>query len=148
MKIYVASSWKNPMLNEVISSLRKSGHYVYDFRETGFSWLKQPHLWAPSREVNKPSFYKAANDGAVRAALSADLQAFNAADAVVAVLPCGRSSHIEIGMAITRGIPVIMHHGMSDEDNIDLMHFHSSIMHTWNSLELEEEVNRAANRME
>ena len=31
-KIYVASSWRNPFYPDVVETLRKAGHDVYDFR--------------------------------------------------------------------------------------------------------------------
>lgn len=37
-KIYVASSWKNERLDEVVKALRADGHDVYDFREHSFEW--------------------------------------------------------------------------------------------------------------
>ena len=39
MKIYLASSWKNPRHNEVLKALRDKGHEVYDYRTDGnFHW--------------------------------------------------------------------------------------------------------------
>lgn len=42
-RIYVASSWRNPIQPEVVRHLREAGHEVYDFRnpapgQEGFSW--------------------------------------------------------------------------------------------------------------
>jgi hypothetical protein len=43
MKLYVASSWRNPLQPTIVHALRRSGHEVYDFRnpkegDTGFGW--------------------------------------------------------------------------------------------------------------
>ena len=42
MKLYVASSWRNPVHPSVVEVLLEAGHEVYDFRNppggTGFSW--------------------------------------------------------------------------------------------------------------
>ena len=43
MKIYVASSWKNPNQPWMVHRLTHYGHYVYDFRNTkegggAFNW--------------------------------------------------------------------------------------------------------------
>jgi len=42
-KIYVASSWRNPIQPRIVRVLREAGHTVYDFRNPapgykGFAW--------------------------------------------------------------------------------------------------------------
>ncbi|KKL81335.1 hypothetical protein LCGC14_1995830 [marine sediment metagenome] len=37
-KIYVATSWRNPVQPYMIEILRSHKHKVYDFREKGFHW--------------------------------------------------------------------------------------------------------------
>lgn len=55
-KIYVASSWRNEFYPEVVGSLRKAGHEVYDFRNPpqgghGFRWSEisaDYEQWSPA----------------------------------------------------------------------------------------------------
>ena len=50
MRIYLASSWRNPHQPAVLSALRAAGHEVYDFRNPapgneGFSWADIEPTW-------------------------------------------------------------------------------------------------------
>jgi len=36
LRVYVASSWRNPLYSSVIDALRAAGHAVFDWRESGF----------------------------------------------------------------------------------------------------------------
>ena len=50
MKIYVASSWRNPYQPGVVAILRSMSHEVYDFRNpkkgnTGFHWANIDREW-------------------------------------------------------------------------------------------------------
>lgn len=101
-KVYVASSWRNPRQQEIVRSLRQAGHEVYDFRNppngTGFSW-KQISARPPSDWSTQ--FYRddvLTHPRAIEAFRS-DMGALEEADAVVLVLPCGRSAHLEAGWA-------------------------------------------------
>ena len=57
MKIYVASSWRNPEQPEVVTALRSLSYEVYDFRnpgdgKSGFGWREiDPNWlnWTPER---------------------------------------------------------------------------------------------------
>lgn len=103
-RIYVASSWRNPIQPAVVQHLRKEGHAVYDFKSppgrTGFAW-KQVGL-----TEDKPSFnhYIAALAHPIAAAgYLSDMRAMEWADTCVLVLPCGRSAHLEAGWFAGRG---------------------------------------------
>lgn len=100
MKIYVASSWRNENQPQVVQRLRDEGHDVYDFRnpkehiherDEGFHWSDiDPEWknWTPEQFVG---------------ALDHPL-----AEALVLVMPCGRSAHLEMGYAAGAGIPTII----------------------------------------
>jgi hypothetical protein len=49
-RIYVASSWRNPIQQQIVADLRGSGHEVYDFRNPapdnhGFGWSEVNPNW-------------------------------------------------------------------------------------------------------
>lgn len=102
MRIYVASSWRNPRQIEVVAALKKEGHDVYDFRHpapgnTGFSWSEiDPDwkTWGP-RELKEGLEHPIAKAG-----FTLDMEALEEAEATVLVLPCGRSAHLELGYAV------------------------------------------------
>lgn len=116
MNVYVASSWRNPAQPLVVEALREHGVTVYDFRNppggTGFSWreVKTPGVpsadaikakgsdWEPVDEYLRMVEHPRAVDGFL-----SDFNAMQAADAIVLVLPCGKSAHLELGWAVGAG---------------------------------------------
>lgn len=103
MRIYVASSWKNGLYDDVVARLRSAGHSVYDFRAsaTAFDWracATEDQLRDPRRFRDEVLTNRVAVD-----AFESDIGALRAADATVLVLPCGRSAHLELGFAVARG---------------------------------------------
>lgn len=105
-RIYVASSWRNPMQPNVVKILRGVGHEVYDFRNPfngrpGFKWSEIDPDWqgwtaARYRELLTTSPIAAAG-------YISDLRAMEWADTCVLLLPCGRSAHLEAGWFTGRG---------------------------------------------
>jgi hypothetical protein len=102
VRIYVASSWRNARQQTVVRALRAVGHSVYDFREptpgaNGFAW---DHV-ACAEALRDPKRFRdevLTNPIALRG-YGLDKAALDGADAVVLVLPCGRSAHLELGYA-------------------------------------------------
>jgi hypothetical protein len=113
MRIYVASSWRNAeRQQEVVRALRAS-HEVYDFRnpsegDTGFSWRQcaaqgeDPQAFKDL--MQDPEFFRdhVLAHPMARAGFQKDMNALESADATVLVLPCGRSAHLELGIATGR----------------------------------------------
>ena len=107
MKIYVASSWRNPHQPDVVEHLRNRGHEVYDFRKpphgnTGFAWSDiDPEWlkWTP-KQWRSALAHPLAVDG-----FNSDKAGMEWADACVLVLPSGRSSHLEAGWMVGKGKP-------------------------------------------
>lgn len=106
MKIYVASSWRNPTQQSVVAALRDAGHEVYDFRNpkpgnSGFGWrqlgLGDAKEWTPAI-LRQALQHHVAQQG-----FEFDMGALRACDACVLVLPCGRSAHLELGWATGAG---------------------------------------------
>jgi hypothetical protein len=105
MRIYVASSWRNPHQQMVVKALRKKGHDVYDFRNpapgnTGFAWSSIDPDWL---HWSTEKFREALKDPIAEDGFYLDMEALRAAEAVVLVLPCGRSAHLELGYAVGTG---------------------------------------------
>jgi len=106
MKIYLASSWRNPEQEQVLKALRGVGYAVYDFKnpcdcDKGFSWkdvgLRGDFTYA---EYRAALLHPVANVG-----FENDFRAMQWADICVMLLPCGRSAHLEVGWFIGAGKP-------------------------------------------
>jgi hypothetical protein len=101
MNIYVASSWRNLHQPAVVEALRQAGHEVYDFRNpapgnSGFAWSSiDPNwqAWTPEQ------YLEALAHPIARAGFRLDMNALEACEACVLVMPCGRSAHLELGHA-------------------------------------------------
>jgi len=95
MKIYVATSWKNAERAEaLIGALRYIGYDVYNFMENSFNWAT----------LETDDWF---NDSRVHAHYLKDLEALKTCDVLIAIFPCGNSTHIEIGFVAGRGKPII-----------------------------------------
>lgn len=110
MKIYVASSWRNPHYPAVVAALRDAGFDVYDFRNPGdgeepFKWQyvgEDWMEWTPEQYREKLEHPRSVRQ------FGNDLRAMESCDACVLVLPCGRSAHTEAGWFAGRGKKVIV----------------------------------------
>lgn len=107
MKIYVASSWKNPRHKAVVNALRDRGAWVYDYRESNscFHWEDiDPNYekWSPAEYLAALTTTDASN------AFWRDMSALAAADAVVGLDPLGVSSALELGWAVGHGKPAVL----------------------------------------
>lgn len=110
MKIYLASSWRNPYQAETLEFLRKNGHDVYDFKnpkpgDQGFGWrqtLDRPIETAA--DLHEALRHPRAVEG-----FGNDFGAMKWADACVLLLPCGNSAHLEAGWFTGAGKPLIVY---------------------------------------
>ena len=106
MKLYVASSWRNPYQQTFIESLRTEGHQVYDFRNPGkhpgFSWTQIASEW---KNWTPQEYIQALDHPKALTGFANDFLAMRWADALIVLLPCGRSAHLEAGWAIGQGKP-------------------------------------------
>lgn len=109
-KIYVASSWRNGYLNDVVSKLREAGHNVYDFRnppsgDSGFKWscVSENYMeWTPLQYRDMLHHPRAEKQ------FQNDIKAMDECDTCVLVLPCGRSAHTEAGWFTGKGRQTIV----------------------------------------
>ncbi len=105
MRIYIASSWRNKNQPSVVEQCRAAGHEVYDFRhpsegDSGFSWSDIDPNWL---NWGVGAFKNALMDPRAMDEFGKDMAALEDADAVILVLPCGRSAHLEAGWAAGAG---------------------------------------------
>lgn len=111
MKIYVASSWRNALQPAIVHALRRCGHEVYDFRnppnKSGFGWEQVNPNWKRDNiggQGCEAEPYRAMLAHPIAAAgYEADISALRDCEAVVYVLPCGRSASWEFGYAMGQG---------------------------------------------
>jgi len=111
-RIYLASSWRNTEQPDMVLTLRKWGHEVYDFRNPapdnqGFSWAQiDAHwmAWTPECYTKLVRTHPMA-----RAGFRMDHQALDWCDTCVLLLPSGRSAHLEAGYAAGQGKRVIVY---------------------------------------
>jgi len=107
MKIYVASSWRNHLQPAIVYALRRCGHEVYDFKNppsgSGFGWEQTGVSRGPGGHVDVETWRKMLAHPVAEAGYASDIAALRDCDAVVYVLPCGRSASWEFGYAMGQG---------------------------------------------
>jgi hypothetical protein len=135
MKIYVASSWRNEYQPEVVDSLRKEGHEVYDFRNPpngsqGFAWSDIDEDWLSwtSDQYIKALAHPVAEEG-----FNSDFDGMKWADACVMVLPCGRSANTEAGWMKGAGKAVYVFTPIKQEPEL-MYKIYDGICGSWNQL--------------
>lgn len=114
LRLYVASSWRNPEQPKVVECLRLAGFEVYDFRNPhlgpgargqGFHWREIEPDW---KNWSPEQFRKALDHPVARDGFESDRAGMDWSDATVLVMPCGRSAHLELGYAIGAGKPAFI----------------------------------------
>lgn len=117
MKIYVASSWRNPIFENVLLYLRVNGVDHYNFKNTNsaFHWQEIDPQWD---KWSKPEMIRALNSSLAEKAFKNDFDAMNECDALLLVQPCGRSAHLEAGYFVGQGKPVVI---VADSGDPELM---------------------------
>ena len=98
-KIYVASSWRNPLQPAIVDAIKRTGHDVYDFRNpaegnNGFQWAYIDPDW---EKWTAKQYVKALEHPIAEEGFKFDFDAMKWADTCIMVLPCGRSAKTEAG---------------------------------------------------
>lgn len=130
MRVYVASSWRNPRQLDVVAMLRDASHQVYDYRHpnvegpgaapnAGFGWEEIAGGW---KTWTPRQFIEALEHPIAAEGFTADWSAMQWADAFVLVMPCGRSAHLEAGWAIGAGKPTAISFDPAESFEAELMY--------------------------
>ena len=100
MKIYIASSWKNQHAVEMLTALlREQKHEVCSFVENNYGEghsAKKPmdfEAWMQTEQANKSFKY--------------DTEGATQSDLIIYISPSGKDAAAEVGMAWSRGIPIL-----------------------------------------
>ena len=122
--LYVASSWRNPLYDGVITILKVAKVPHYDFKHPaqgndGFHWREIDGEWQawPPRVYRKALEHPSACRG-----FGCDMDALKACTRLLLVLPCGRSSHLELGYAIGAGKETIIYYPETEHLEPELMY--------------------------
>jgi hypothetical protein len=102
LKIYIASSWKNERAVGLLAlTLRHAGHKVDCFTDTSTGrYVFHFSEIGPREELDAISFL---DDPRSIRAFAEDRRWLDWCEAVVMLLPCGKSSHLEAGYAVGKG---------------------------------------------
>ena len=105
IRIYLASSWRNNYQSGYVSYLRGLGCEVYDFKnprpgDTGFSWAEIDENW---EAWTVEEWRESLTAPVAEAGYKSDYAAMEWCDAMVLLLPSGRSAHLELGWAVGAG---------------------------------------------
>jgi hypothetical protein len=112
LRIYVASSWRNPLYLTVVEALRAAGHAVFDWRESGFHF---PDC------ATRLDYVNALHSIDASAQFRRDMRAVKEANAVVLLLPAGASAHAEAAWAAAKGTQIVVYLG-DEQPQPELMH--------------------------
>lgn len=117
--IYLIGSLRNPAIPEISNKLRKAG---YDIFADWFAAGKDADDHLRDYEKSQGRNFQQALDGyVVNHIFEFDKKHIERADAVVLVLPAGKSGHLELGWALGRGKRgYILLNG--EPDRIDVMY--------------------------
>jgi hypothetical protein len=104
MKIYLATSWRNRFYPAVRQRLIEAGHEVYDFRDPAgaFGWSQIDPNW---KTWTTEQYKQALKHPLATRGFDRDMAALEAADAVVMLMPCGASAHMELGVGVGMAKP-------------------------------------------
>ncbi len=109
MKLYVASSWRNPIQPRIVKLLRYHSHEVYDFRQphlgpgaggTGFAWSEIDPAW---EQWTAGQYAQALHHPLAELGLASDKAGLDWAEGGVFVAPAGCSASLELGYLIGQG---------------------------------------------
>lgn len=98
MRLYVIGSLRNPAVPQVAKRLREAGFLVFD------DWYaagpEADDKWQAYEQARGRTFAQALDGHAARHVFEFDRKNLEKADAVVLVLPAGKSAHLELGWAL------------------------------------------------
>lgn len=122
--LYVASSWRNLLYDGVIEVLKAAKIPHYDFKrphpgENGFHWSEIDPLW---QQWSPRTYRDALQHTNAQYGFKCDIEALEACDRLLLVLPCGRSAHLELGHAIGAGKETMIYMPENEQFEPELMY--------------------------
>ena len=101
MNVYVIGSLRNPEVTKIANILREDGHDVFD------DWMaagpEADDYWMKYEKERGHDLATALQGFAAQHVFHFDKHHLDAADAVVLVMPAGKSGHLELGYSIGKG---------------------------------------------
>lgn len=117
--IYVIGSLRSPRVPEVAAKLREAGFDVFD------DWYaagpEADDYWQAYEKARGHNFAEALRGYAATNVFEFDKRNLERADAVVLVLPAGKSGHLELGWCLGRGKPGYIVYG-EEPERFDVMY--------------------------
>lgn len=109
--IYVASSWRNESLDEIFDCLTQRAIPYYDFRDSdsAFHWSAVMPGYRESGVTSQILISSLRQSEECKRGFGRDMLHLERAPAVLLVLPCGRSAHLELGWAVGQGKPTCIY---------------------------------------
>lgn len=126
--IYVASSWRNPRYEGILDCLEQWNIAYYNWRdEEGFHWsdvfselvwtndagktvnTMQMHIDHWTDPIPPEMFARAMRHQRAQQGFERDMRHLEEAEAVILLLPCGKSAHLEAGWAVGSGKPTVVY---------------------------------------
>jgi len=113
MKIYLATSWRNPDQPRLVALLRGAGHEVYDFKnppngDAGFAWSEVDPNWLDWPD-DLEKYVNGLNHPAAVRGFANDFGAMEWSDTCVCLLPSGVSAALEAGWCKGSGRLLVAH---------------------------------------
>lgn len=104
--LYLIGSLRNRRIIEIGNLLRKAGHEVYD------DWIspgeEADEKWQEYEKARGRTYIEALNGWHAHHVYTNDMEHLEKADAVVMVMPCGKSAFWELGWATAKGKATIL----------------------------------------
>ncbi|MGB9903064.1 MAG: hypothetical protein ACPLQO_00160 [Desulfotomaculales bacterium] len=121
MKIYLASSWKNAEIVRAFALyLRKAGFEADDFTDPSNG--RYVFHWSEVGETDKLDAINFLQDERAQKAFQEDKKWLDWADAVVLILPAGKSAHLEAGYAKGQGKLLVIWQKSFPRGEFDVMY--------------------------
>jgi nucleoside 2-deoxyribosyltransferase len=103
VKLYVIGSLRNPQIPSIAKALREAGHEVFD------DWYaagpEADDYWQRYEKERGHNLAQGLNGLSAAHVFNFDKTHLDASDAVVLVLPAGKSAHLELGYVLGCGKP-------------------------------------------
>jgi hypothetical protein len=101
LRVYIIGSLRLPLIREVAATLRADGHDVHD--DWHAAGERSDDIWKEYEQGRGRTFVEALKGRHAQNVFEYDKKWLDWAEAVVLVLPAGRSGHLELGYSAGQG---------------------------------------------